>query len=156
MLTYWRCALQKVASTNFLWRRSGRNRHVFFQASLSFYTLGSEPKRSLKRGESTVFTVQRKLPMNLKLILSTVTDNTSKLPVEYSLGLWAWRGTASYPAGKPTQNGFIESFNGRFRDECLNEHWFSDIVHARKTINDWRQDYNECRPHSSLNYQTPA
>ena len=42
--------------------------------------------------------------------------------------------------GRPTQNGFIESFNGRFRDECLNEHWFSDIVHARKTINDWWQD----------------
>ena len=58
--------------------------------------------------------------------------------------------------GKPTQNGFIESFNGRFRDECLNEHWFSDIVHARKIINDWRQDYNESRPHSSLKYQTPA
>jgi putative transposase len=58
--------------------------------------------------------------------------------------------------GKPTQNGFIESFNGRFRDECLNEHWFSDIVHARKIINDWRQDYNECRPHSALNYQTPS
>ena len=58
--------------------------------------------------------------------------------------------------GKPTQNGFIESFNGRFRDECLNEHWFSDIAYARKTINDWRQDYNECRPHSSLDYQTPA
>ncbi|MET5149744.1 MULTISPECIES: IS3 family transposase [Serratia] len=58
--------------------------------------------------------------------------------------------------GKPTQNGFIESFNGRFRDECLNEHWFSDIVHARKIINNWRQDYNECRPHSALNYQTPS
>lgn len=58
--------------------------------------------------------------------------------------------------GKPTQNGFIESFNGRFRDECLNEYWFSDILHARKTINDWRQDYNECRPHSALNYQTPS
>lgn len=58
--------------------------------------------------------------------------------------------------GKPTQNGFIESFNGRFRDECLNEHWFSDIVHARKTINDWRKEYNECRPHSSLDYLTPA
>jgi len=58
--------------------------------------------------------------------------------------------------GKPTQNGFIESFNGRFRDECLNEHWFSNIVHARKVINDWRQDYNECRPHSALNYQTPS
>nr|AAG53978.1 orfB [Pantoea agglomerans pv. gypsophilae] len=58
--------------------------------------------------------------------------------------------------GKPTQNGFIESFNGRFRDECLNEHWFSDISHARKTISEWRQDYNECRPHSTLNYQTPS
>jgi len=58
--------------------------------------------------------------------------------------------------GKPTQNGFIESFNGRFRDECLNEHRFNDIVHARKIINDWRQDYNECRLHSTLNYQTPS
>jgi putative transposase len=58
--------------------------------------------------------------------------------------------------GKPTQNGFIESFNGRFRDNSLNKHRFSDIVHARKKINDWRQDYNECRPHSSLNYQTAA
>lgn len=58
--------------------------------------------------------------------------------------------------GKPTQNGFIESFNGRFRDECLNEHGFSDIAYDRKTINEWRQDYNESRPHSSLNYQTLA
>lgn len=58
--------------------------------------------------------------------------------------------------GKPTQNGFIESLNGRVRDECLNEHWFSDIVHAMKTINNWWQYYNECRPHSSLNYQTPS
>lgn len=54
--------------------------------------------------------------------------------------------------GKPMHNGFIESLNGRFHDECLNEHWFSDIIHARKVINDWRQDYNECRPrrHQSL------
>lgn len=48
--------------------------------------------------------------------------------------------------GKPTQNGFIESFNGRFRDECLNEHWFSDILHARKTINDWRNRKYEEKP----------
>jgi len=58
--------------------------------------------------------------------------------------------------GKPTQNGIIKSFNGRFRDECLNEHWFSDISHARKAISEWRQDYNECRTHSTLNYQTPS
>jgi putative transposase len=47
-------------------------------------------------------------------------------------------------------------FNGRFRDECLNERWFSDIVHARKIIIAWRQYYNEYRPHSSLNYQTSS
>ncbi|MBH1927918.1 IS3 family transposase, partial [Serratia ureilytica] len=76
-----------------------------------------------------------------------------------ALDQWAFENSVELrliQPGKPTQNGFIESFNGRFRDECLNEHWFSDILHARKTINDWRQDYNECRPHSSLDYQTPA
>jgi putative transposase len=57
--------------------------------------------------------------------------------------------------GKPTQNGFIESFNGRFRDECLNEHWFRDLAHAREIIGKWRRDYNENRPHSALSYQTP-
>ncbi|MDR6295884.1 putative transposase [Pantoea dispersa] len=59
-------------------------------------------------------------------------------------------------SGKPAQNGFTESFNGRFRDECLNEHWISDILHARKIINDWRHDYNKSRPHSSLKYHAPA
>jgi len=58
--------------------------------------------------------------------------------------------------GKPTQNAYIESFNGKFRDECLNEHWFEDLAHARKEIANWRQDYNEVRPHQSLDYQTPA
>lgn len=58
--------------------------------------------------------------------------------------------------GKPTQNGFIGIFNDHVCDDCLNEHWFSDIVHARKTNNDWPQDYNECRPHSALNYQAPS
>ncbi len=57
--------------------------------------------------------------------------------------------------GKPTQNGFIESFNGRFRDECLNEHWFRDLAHAREIIGNWRRDYNENRPHSALSCQTP-
>lgn len=58
--------------------------------------------------------------------------------------------------GKPTQNAYIESFNGRFRDECLNEHWFRSLDHARKIIDAWRRDYNQTRPHSSLNYRTPA
>ncbi len=57
--------------------------------------------------------------------------------------------------GKPQQNGFIESFNGRLRDECLNEHWFLSLPHARRTIEDWRVDYNLNRPHSSLGNLTP-
>lgn len=59
-------------------------------------------------------------------------------------------------AGKPTQNAYIESFNGKFRDECLNDHWFKTIHHARDLVAAWRRDYNEQRPHSALGYRTPA
>ena len=59
-------------------------------------------------------------------------------------------------AGKPTQNAFVESFNGKLRDECLNEHWFHSNAHARAILRQWRQDHNEHRPHSMLGYQTPA
>ena len=52
--------------------------------------------------------------------------------------------------GKPTQNAFIESFNGKFRNECLNQHWFTTLNEARRLIEAWRQEYNEVRPHSSL------
>ncbi len=47
--------------------------------------------------------------------------------------------------GKPTQNGYIESFNGKFRDECPNEHWFSTLAEARAIVTAWRRDYNETR-----------
>src|SRR5206468_8211876 len=57
--------------------------------------------------------------------------------------------------GRPMENGYVESFNGRFRDECLNENWFSDLADAREKIAQWKQDYNEKRPHSSLQYRTP-
>ena len=57
--------------------------------------------------------------------------------------------------GKPTQNGYIESFNGKFRDECLNGHWFNNLPEARRIIEEWRQDYNLARPHSSLGYLAP-
>jgi len=57
--------------------------------------------------------------------------------------------------GKPTQNGHIESFNGRLRDECLNDHWFISLADAREKIEAWRIDYNSLRPHSSLADRTP-
>jgi putative transposase len=58
--------------------------------------------------------------------------------------------------GKPTDNPFIESFNGRFRQECLNQSWFASLEDAQKKIEEWRVDYNEDRPHSSLENITPT
>ena len=57
--------------------------------------------------------------------------------------------------GKPMQNGHVESFNGKFRDECLNQHWFMSLAHARVLIEAWRMDYNVVRPHSALDNQAP-
>ncbi len=58
--------------------------------------------------------------------------------------------------GKPNQNAYVESFNGRLRDECLNEHWFTSPAHARTVIEDWRRDYNEERPKRDLGGIPPA
>jgi putative transposase len=58
--------------------------------------------------------------------------------------------------GKPNQNAYIESFNGRLRDECLNEHWFPSLLHARTEIEIWRREYNEERPKKALGGMTPS
>ena len=58
--------------------------------------------------------------------------------------------------GKPNQNAYIESFNGRLRDECLNEHWFVSLAHAQVVIEAWRREYNEERPKKALDGLTPA
>ena len=70
----------------------------------------------------------------------------------YSDGV-AWHYIAP---GKPQQNGFSESFNGRLRDECLNETLFTSLHHARMVLSTWRLDYNTVRPHSKLGGRTPA
>lgn len=57
--------------------------------------------------------------------------------------------------GKPMDNAFIESFNGKLRDECLNEYWFLNLKHAQDEIEKWRIEYNEERPHRSLGNRTP-
>ena len=57
--------------------------------------------------------------------------------------------------GRPMQNGRVESFNGRFRDECLNANWFTTLLEAQQKIERWRCEYNNHRPHSSLGYRTP-
>lgn len=58
--------------------------------------------------------------------------------------------------GKPVENAYIESFNGKFRDECLNEHWFVTLAQARRVIETWRIEYNTERPHSSLGDLPPT
>lgn len=74
------------------------------------------------------------------------------------LDLWAYRNRVKLvfiDAGKPTQNGHIESFNGRFRAECLDQEWFGSLAQAREIIETWRIGYNSQRPHSSLGYLPP-
>jgi len=74
------------------------------------------------------------------------------------LDQWAYRNQVKLhfiEPGKPTQNGKIESFNGKLRDECLNQEWFRSLFHARCVLDAWKHDYNTVRPHSALNYQTP-
>lgn len=58
--------------------------------------------------------------------------------------------------GKPTQNAFVESFNGKFRASCLDQHWFRTLDEARDEIEIWKEHYNNVRPHSSLNYMPPS
>ena len=86
-----------------------------------------------------------------------VTDNGTELT---SNAILKWQQDRSlewhYIApGKPMQNGFVESFNGRLRDECLNEHLFKNYRHARQIIEEWTNDYNLNRPHTSLDGLTP-
>jgi len=90
--------------------------------------------------------------------LCIISDNGTELTSRAVL-MWAQEQGIEWhyiTPGKPRENGFTESLNGRIRDECLNEHIFGSLAHARYLIETWRQDYNNIRPHSSLNYQTPA
>jgi putative transposase len=86
-----------------------------------------------------------------------IVDNGPEF-ISKALDAWAYQRGVKLTfirPGKPVENAYIESFNGRFRDECLNENWFMSLDHARRIIEAWRIDYNTERPHSSLGYLTP-
>lgn len=86
-----------------------------------------------------------------------VSDNGSEFTSK-ALDSWAYQRDVALHfirPGKPVENAYIESFNGKLRDECLNENWFIDLEDARSKIEAWRKDYNEVRPHSSLDNRTP-
>lgn len=78
--------------------------------------------------------------------------------ISKALDAWAYRNPVTLEfsrLGKPTDNAYAESFNGHFRMECLNQHWFETLTEAKEVIEAWRVDYNEQRPHQSLKQQTP-
>jgi putative transposase len=85
-------------------------------------------------------------------------DNGSEF-ISKALDKWAYENKVALAfsrPGKPTDNAYIESFNGSFRDECSNVHWFLSLDDAKLKAENWRQDYNLLRPHSALGYLTPA
>jgi putative transposase len=78
--------------------------------------------------------------------------------ISKALDAWAYQNGVQLEfsrPGKPTDNAFVESFNGRFRDECLNQHWFASLEEVRQTVEAWRLDYNTQRPHRALGQETP-
>lgn len=109
------------------------------------------------RGEDVVATLNR-LVMRRPAPMYLFVDNGAEFSGRL-LDLWAYHYHAridfSRP-GKPTDNCHIETFNGSFRDECLNLHWFETLAEAKAIIEAWRRDYNESRPHSTLNNLSPA
>ena len=93
----------------------------------------------------------RKLPK--AIVCDNGTEFTSK-----AMDQWAFANRVDLKfiqPGKPNQNAYCESFNARLRDECLNTQWFNTLAEAKDNIEEWRKEFNEQRPHSSLNYKTP-
>ena len=89
---------------------------------------------------------------------AVVCDNGPELTSK-AMRFWSERSGAALnfiQPGKPTQNAFVEGFDGKFRDSCLNRHWFKGLADVRRIVDDWRHHYNHERPHSSLGYPTPA
>ena len=87
-----------------------------------------------------------------------LTDNGPEF-TSNAMNAWAYEKHIDHifiDPGRPMQNGYIESFNGKLRDECLNQNWFQNLFDARKIISDWQYEYNYERPHSSLGNLTPA
>ena len=108
-------------------------------------------------GGARVVSVLERLAETRGLPKVITTDNGPEFTGR-TLDEWAYRKGVQLNfirPGKPIENAYAESFIGRLRDECLNENWFMNLKHAQNTIEDWRKDYNEVRPHSSLNGMAP-
>ena len=124
---------------------------AYTRESLAIEVDTSLPGARVARVLDRVIAERGAAPVEIRL------DNGPEL-TSRALDQWAYERGVSLrfiEPGKPVQNAYIESFNGRLRDECLNEHWFLTLAHAQETIEDWRIDYNQRRPHSALGNLTP-
>jgi putative transposase len=118
--------------------------------------VGIEVGQSLK-GDDVVRTLNC-IKLNRGVPKVLFCDNGSEFTSQ-AMDLWAYRHGVKIDfsrSGKPTDNAFIESFNGTFRAECLDTHWFCDLKEAKQLIEAWRQEYKESRPHASLGDRTPS
>jgi putative transposase len=109
------------------------------------------------KGEQVVEAMTR-IASSLEAPRTIRVDNGPEF-ISKALDRWAYENAVTLDfsrPGKPTDNAFVESFNGRFRDECLNVHWFLSLADARAKIEAWRRDYNESRPHTALGWLTPT
>lgn len=123
---------------------------VFTREALALEVDTSLPGRRVVRALERLID-ERQCPV--QLVLDNGPELISRAPEE-----WAHQHAVTLhfiDPGKPIQNAHCESFHGRLRDECLNEHWFLGLADARRIVEAWRQDYNQERPHSALGYQTP-
>jgi putative transposase len=121
----------------------------------SRYAPATDPRFTYK-GEDVVATLEEVCgkvgyPSTIRV------DNGSEF-ISRDLDLWAYVNKVTLDfsrPGKPTDNAFIEAFNSKFRQECLNAHWFLTLADAREKVETWRRDYNEVRPHSAIGYNVP-
>ena len=146
-------------SMDFVFERLFNGAKIRFLTVLDVYSrecLAIEVGQQLK-GEDVVrvmqiISYQRGLPDQIFV------DNGSEF-ISKALDKWAYENEVTLAfsrPGKPTDNAYIESFNGSFRDECLNIHWFLSLDDAKEKVENWRCDYNQFRPHSGLDNLTPV
>ncbi|WP_152545057.1 integrase core domain-containing protein, partial [Bordetella holmesii] len=122
------------------------------------YTPNAWPSRSIRRCRDCVLPCAATAGGDACLPRSITVDNGPEFAGR-ALDAWAYQAGVKLSfirPGKPVENAYIESFNGKFRDECLNEHWFLSLRQVKSLIENWRVEYNTDRPHSALGYLTPA
>jgi transposase InsO family protein len=152
-------AANEVWSMDFVFDRSAEGRIIKCLTIVDDATHESvavAPERAI--GGLTVTRLLDRLASTRGLPRTIRTDNGKEF-CGHAMLIWAHTHNVTLrliEPGKPNQNAYIESFNGRLRDECLNEHWFLNLTHAQTVIEAWRREYNEQRPKKALGGLTPA